>query len=787
MRTSTERMSVERSDGRRRPANRCKAAGMAITEAPPTTRTAHRTCPLCEATCGLEITIEDERVKVIRGDRADVFSAGYICPKGSTLKQLQEDPDRLRTPLVRRDGVLVEATWDEAFEEAGRLVQAVVAEHGHEAMAIYSGNPSAHNLAYATHTRALYQALRTRQRYSASTVDQMPKQVSAGLMFGTAISIPVPDVDRTDFLVVMGANPFESNGSLLSAPNLPGRLEAIVERGGTVVVIDPRRTRTADAASEHIAIRPGTDAFLLLAIVHVLFEEELVDLGPLEPHVEGVDAVRAAAEPYAPEVVAADCGCDAEVIRSLACRLAGAPSAAVYGRIGTCTQEFGTLASWLVDVVNVLPGNLDKPGGALFPRPLSGSPNTEGRPGTGRGIKVGSSTRTRVRGLPAILGEMPTACLAEEIDSPPSPDDANADAPPVRGIVVLAGNPVLSTQNSDRLDAALAGLDCVIAVDYYLNETTRHAHVLFPAPGPLEKPHFDVLLYRLAIRSVGNYSPPTFPLPDGMLPEWEVLLRLAAAVSGAPLAGGAALDDAYARGAVEAAVARPSSAIHGRDAEEILRMLEPRTGSERLLDLMLRTGPFGDAFGARPDGVTLAALEDEPHGIDLGPMEARVPEVLRTPSGRIELAPPPLLDDLDRLAAARGRFADGGTVLVGRRDLRSNNSWMHNVDVLVKGKLRCTLQVHPVDAARLGLADGADAEVRSRVGAVVAPVEITDIVMPGVVSLPHGWGHDQPGTRMAVAARRPGVNSNVLTDEQVVDPLSGNGVLNGIPVTVSPA
>ena len=760
---------------------------MAITEAPPTTRIAHRTCPLCEATCGLEVTIEDERVKVIRGDRDDVFSAGYICPKGSTLKQLQEDPDRIRTPLVRSHGELVPATWEEAFSEVTRLVGAVVADHGREAMAVYSGNPSAHNLAYATHTRALYQALGTRQRYSASTVDQMPKQLASGLMFGTGISVPVPDVDRTDFLVVMGANPFESNGSLLGAPDLPGRLRAIIERGGTVVVVDPRRTRTADAASEHLAIRPGTDAFLLLAVVHVLFDEDLVDLGALEPHVTGVELVRAASSRWSPEEVAPDCGCDAAAIRSLARRLAAAPTAAVYGRIGTCTQEFGTLTSWLVDVVNVLTGNLDRPGGAMFPKPLAGSPNTEGRSGTGRGVKVGSSTKTRVRGLPAVLGELPVACLAEEIDTVPSESDSNPLAPRVRGLVVLAGNPVLSTQNSGRLSAALADLECLIAVDYYVNETTRHAHVVLPAPGPLEKPHFDVLLYRLAVRNVGNYSAPTFPLPDGLVSEWEVLLRLAAAVAGDATAHAAALDDAYARGAVEAAVARPSSRIHGRDPDEILALLEPRMGSERILDLMLRTGPFGDGFGERLDGLTLRTLEENPHGVDMGAMESRIPEVLRTPSGCVELAPEPLLADLDRLDAAAGRFASGGMVLVGRRDLRSNNSWMHNVDVLVKGKERCTLQVNPADAGRLGLVDGGRAGVRSRVGHVVAPVEVTDVVMPGVVSLPHGWGHDEPGSRMRVAARRPGVNSNLLTDEQVVDPLSGNGVLNGIPVEVAPA
>lgn len=742
--------------------------------------TTFRTCPLCEATCGLEVDVEGDRVTRIRGDRDDVFSHGYLCPKGPTLRQLDEDPDRLRTPLVKRDGVHVPATWDEAFAEVERRLPPILEAHGRNSVAVYVGNPTAHNLAAMLYNGQLVRALGTENRYSAGTVDQMPKQVSAGLMFGTGISIPVPDVDRTDYLVVLGANPFASNGSLLTAPDLPGRLEALKARGGRLVVVDPRRSRTAEAADVHLAIRPGTDALLLFAVVATLFDEDLVDLGAVEPWVNGVDEVARLAKRFAPEAVAPVCGIDSGAIRTLVRELAGAPAAAVYGRVGTCTQEFGTLASWLVDVVNVLTGNLDRPGGAMFTTPATGSPTTQGTPGTGKGVRLGTRT-TRVRKLPGALGELPVVALAEEITTP---GDGR-----VRALVTIAGNPVLSTPNSARLDAALDGLDFMVSVDIYLNETTRHADVVLPGPSALARSHYDVLLYRLAVRNVANYSPPTLPLRPGELDEWEILLRLSAIAAGLPAnTDPAALDDAMVEGMVRAATADPNGTVHGRDPDEILRALEPRRGPERVLDLLLRTGPYGDAFGANTDGLTLAVLEQHPHGIDLGPLEPRVPDVLRTPSGRIELAPPELVRDTDRLRQALERRADDGSfVLIGRRDLRSNNSWMHNLEVLVKGRPRCTLQVHPDDAARLGLADGGRARVASRVNAVEVPVEVTDAIRTGVVSIPHGWGHGVDGTRMAVAERHAGVNSNLLADEQVVDPLSGNAVLNGIPVTVAPA
>jgi anaerobic selenocysteine-containing dehydrogenase len=728
----------------------------------PADQVGYYTCPLCEATCGLEVTFRAGQVHVIRGDRDDVFSHGFICPKGSTIKQLDADPDRVRRPMVRRGETWTEVGWDDAFAEIDRRLTPIVAEHGRDAVAAYLGNPGAHNLANLVYNRVFLQALGTANVYSASTVDQMPKQVSVGLMFGTGLTTPVPDVDRTDYLLVLGANPYASNGSLMTAPDLPGRLEALRARGGRLVVVDPRRSRTAEAADEHLFIRPGTDAFFLFAIVNVLFADGLVRLGAAAAHVNGVDEVRRCAAEFTPEAVAGATGIPAEVTRRIAHELAAAPTAAVYGRIGTCTVEFGTLTSWLVDVVNTLTGNLDRPGGAMFTKAAAGASNTRGTPGSGRGVRFGRR-RSRVRGLPEVYGELPVVCLAEEIETPGEGQ--------VRALVTVAGNPVLSTPNGARLDAALASLELMVSVDIYLNETTRRAHVLLPAPPVLARSHYDLALYQLAVRNVANYSPPLVPLAPGQLDESEILLRLALIASGQGAGADPwALDEVVAADLVAKAGA----------GDDLLAAVSAggRRGPDRLLDIMLRTGPYG---------LTLDDLLAQPHGLDLGPLSPRLPEVLRTPSGRVELAPEPLVADVARLGDALARHRNGGFVLVGRRDLRSNNSWMHNLPVLVKGRERCTLHVHPSDAGRLGLADGGMAQVSSRVGKVQAPVEVTDAVMPGVVSLPHGWGHSLPGSSMAVAADHAGVNSNLLADEDLFDPLSGNAVLNGIPVEVAPA
>jgi anaerobic selenocysteine-containing dehydrogenase len=608
----------------------------------------------------------------------------------------------------------------------------------------------------------------------------MPKQISAGLMFGTALSVPVADVDRTDYLLILGANPLVSNGSLMTAPDMKGRLRALRARGGKCVVVDPRHTKTSEEADEHHFVRPGTDALLLFGMVHTLFDEKLVRLGALAPHVSGVEAVEALARDFAPERVAPACGVEATTIRRLARELAAAKTAAVYARIGTCTQEFGTTASWLVDVLNVLTGNLDRPGGAMFPRGAAGAANTLGEPGRGRGMRLGRFT-SRVRGVPEVLGEIPVVCLAEEIDTPG--DDQ------VRGLITIAGNPALSTPNGARLTRALAGLELMVSVDIYLNETTRHAHVILPGLSPLEQGHYPLAFTQLSVRNFARYSRPVFPVPEGQVPEWQILLRLAALVSGqGATADVDALDDFVFAQQLEKALASPHSPAHGRDPDDVRAALAGRRGPERLLDLMLRTGPYGDGFGAR-DGLTLAQLEASEHAIDLGALAPRIPEALRTPSGRIELAPEAIVADLGRLRRKLepGAHDEGTLLLVGRRDLRSNNSWMHNVTSLVSGKARCTLQLHPDDARSRALADGDLARVTSRAGAIEVPVELTERIMRGVVSVPHGWGHDGEGTRLRVAEGVAGANSNRLADEEAFDPLSGNAVLNGIPVSVERA
>ena len=739
--------------------------------------THYRTCPFCEATCGLEIETDGHEVVAVRGDDEDVFSQGFICPKAYGIKQLHEDPDRLTTPLVRRDGELVEASWDEAFEEIDRRLSPILAEHGRNSVGVYLGNPNAHNLSAILYAPALMRMLGSQNLFSASTVDQMPKQVSAGHMFGTMLSIPIPDVDRCEHLLLLGANPLVSNGSLLTAPDMRGRLRAIRERGGKVVVVDPRRTRTAEEADEHHFIRPGADALLLAGIACTLVEEGLDDPGELAGHVNGLDELRTLVREFPPEAVAGPCGIEAGEIRRMARELAAAERAAVYARIGTCTQEFGTLASWLVDVLNVLTGNLDREGGAMFTRAAAGQRNSSGAGGTGKGVRFGRWA-SRVRGLPEAYGELPVATLAEEIDTPGEGQ--------IRALVTIAGNPLVSTPNSERLTRAVEGLEFMLAIDIYVNETTRHADVILPGPEPLEKSHYDIALYQLAARNVARYSPPVFE--PSMPPEWRTFLRLAGIAAGQ----GAhvdvdALDSMVVQTLIQRELSSPASRVAGRDAGELLAALEPRHGPERIIDLMLRAGPYGDAFGADPEGLSLDVLERHPHGIDLGPLEPRVPDVLRTPSGKVELMPEPIVADVERLRGALARERNGGMVLIGRRQLRSNNSWMHNLPALVKGKDRCTLHIHPEDAERLGLRDGGRALVRSTAGQVEAPVELTEGIMPGVISIPHGWGHDEDGVRLGVASAHAGVNSNVLADEALVDPLSGNAVLNGIPVEVAAA
>jgi anaerobic selenocysteine-containing dehydrogenase len=738
------------------------------------TRTALRICPFCEATCGLTLTISEGRVTGARGDRDDVFSAGFICPKGASFGELDNDPDRLTQPLVRRDGVLTEATWDEAYAVVADRLGEVIREHGGASVGVYLGNPNAHTVAGSLYAPLIIRGLGTRHAYSASTLDQMPKHVALGLMFGSPVAFTVPDLDRTDYLVIIGANPLVSNGSLATAADFPGKLRALRKRGGKLVVIDPARTRTAEVADRHLAPRPGTDAALLFAIVHVLFEEGLVkpDLRGIAEHVNGVDEVRALADEFAPEAVASHCGVSADEIRTLAREIAAAPTAAVYGRIGTSTVEFGTVASWLVDVINVLTGNLDRPGGVMFP--LGATVPAPRPPKPGRGFRTGR-WHSRVSGYPEALSEFPAAALAEEIDTP---GDGQ-----IKAIITVAGNPVLSAPDGDRLDRALDSVEFMLSIDPYLNETTRHADVILPPPPPAQSAHFDVALNNLAVRNNVRYSPPALPL-DARPDEPEILSRIALILYGLGPDGDVGLvDDQVIATTLAKETADSDSPVAGRAVDELTALLVHGPGYERRLDLMLRLGPYGDAFGANPDGLTLERLKAAPHGIDLGPLQPRLPEVLRTPTGRIELAPEPLIADVARLRDSVGR-ADDRFMLIGRRHLRSNNSWMHNVPALSGGTNRCTLQIHPADAADLGLTD--TAVIKGPGGELLAPVEVTDVMRRGVVSLPHGWGHDRGGTGQELAASRPGVNVNQLNDGNLLDPLSGTAVLNGIPVDIAP-
>ena len=733
-------------------------------------KTHHRICPLCEACCGLEIRTQGREVVSVRGHDADVFSAGYICPKGVALKDLHEDPDRLRKPLVKRDGRFVEATWDEAFAEIGRRLPPIIAAHGRHAVGAVAGNPVAHKIGLLLYFAKLARALGTRNLFSASTLDQMPKQLASGLMFGHWMSVALPDITRTDLLLVIGANPMVSNGSMWTVPDFRGKAKALQARGGRIVVIDPRRTETADKADAHHFIRPGADVFLLAAMLQVIVAEGRVDLGALAPHVEGLEALKQVVMPFTPEAVAERCGMTAATIRDLARTLASTPRAAVYGRMGTCTQEFGTLASWLIDALNIVTGHMDQPGGMMFAKAAAFAANTTGPAGTGRGVVTGRH-RSRVSGAPEVFGELPITCLAEEIET-------EGDGR-LRALITVAGNPVLSSPNGARLARALERLDFMVSMDIYLNETTRHADVILPGVSPLEDLHYDVAFPQLSWRNHARYSPPVFERAAGQPEEWQTLLKLAAIAQGLGAAADPdALDDAQ--------FAEDAKRLFGDHADAVIAASARFKGPQRALDLALRAGPYGDRFGGKPDGLNLAKVmaSNPTGGIDLGELAPRIPEMLRTPSGKVELAPPMLVRDMARAWADLGRAKDD-LVIIGRRDLRTNNSWMHNLPVLAKGPFRCTALVHPADAARHGVVDGAMARLQAGGRSVLAQVQVSEEMMPGVVSLPHGWGHDLPGTQLRLAAERPGANLNELLDEGLRDPLSGNAVLSGVPITLS--
>lgn len=730
----------------------------------------YRICPLCEACCGLEIAHEDGRVVSVRGAENDPFSQGYICPKGVALADLHDDPDRLRTPMIKRNGRFEESTWDEAFAEIERGLMPVIAKHGREAVGAVLGNPVSHRYGISLFSQRLLRALGTPNIFSASTVDQMPKHRAVGEMFGNWMSIAVPDITRTELLVILGANPMASNGSLWTVPNFRGKARALKARGGRIITIDPRRTETAKISDEHLFIRPGGDVFLLLGLVHTLFAEGLVKTGRLGQHLNGLQELHAAVAPYDAERMAPRCGIPAADIRRLAHDLAKTERAALYGRIGTCVQEFGTLNSWLIDVVNILTGHMDEPGGMMFPKAAAFAANTKGAPGSGRGVKVGRRTMKSAP-VPEIMSEFPVSAIADEI--------TQAGDHGIRAMISVATNPVLSSPNGEKLSRALETLDFMVSLDIYINETTRHANVILPGTSPLEDSHWDVLFNQFAWRNTARYSPATFPLQEGQLTEWQTIMRFTGLVQGrGPNVDPEALDDEMTRAEVEK--------LAGPMTDQLMGMVAGLRGPDRLVELELRSGPYGDGFGRKPDGLTLAKVKAERYGIDLGLHGPRIPEILRTPSGRIELAPADFIADLARVDAALDQPA-GDLVLIGRRDVRTNNSWMHNLPTLAKGPNRCKLLVHPADAARYGLGNGALAEICGNGTSLLVPVEVSEDMMPGVVSLPHGWGHDQQGAGQGLAARNPGVNVNALIPEGTRDPLSGNSVLNGVAISLRAA
>jgi anaerobic selenocysteine-containing dehydrogenase len=721
-----------------------------------------RTCPLCEAMCGLEIHVEGGKVSKIRGNPDDVWSRGHLCPKGTSLGALHDDPDRIRRPMIKVDGRWREVSWDAAFRRCTELLMPVISEYGIGAVTAYTGNPLAHSFSLARYAGVLLGMSGMPVTYSPGTVDQWPKNLSSHLMYGGWWTFPVPDIERTDLLVIMGANPAASQGSLLAAPDVMGLIDGIRKRG-KVIVIDPVRTLTAARADEWLPIVPGTDAALLLAVAHTLFDENLVNPGP---HVDGIDTMRRVAADWPPARVSAVTGIDEGRIRDLARELAGTENSVVYGRIGLCNQEFGSLASWLVDVINILTGHFDRPGGAMFPRPAAWSITTQPLPGLEGGIPEFGRWRTRVRGAKEVLGQTPVSCMAEEIATP---GDGQ-----LKALITVAGNPVLSTPGGHKLDEVLPMLQAMISVDLWLNETTRHADVILPGLSALEQAHHDDLVLQFAIHSIANYSAPVFD-PGDRPHEWEILIRLTGLCTGTPAedVDVGAIDDGYFD---------YLAFTQGLDGAT-LRELYDHGGPERMLDLTLRTGPFGDRYGENPGGLTLDMLKANPNGIDFGPMVPQLPDVLGTPDKKIRLAPPYLLDDLSRLAARMERPAEP-LVLVSRRHLRSNNTWMHNVPALMKGRDRCTLLIHPDDAARCGVTDDDVVTVKSAAGEIKVPVEITSAIKPGVVSMPHGWGHGKSGTRMSVANNSPGANTNALSPPTFIDEPSGNGALNGIPVTI---
>jgi anaerobic selenocysteine-containing dehydrogenase len=748
--------------------------------------THYRTCHLCEAMCGVAIDVEAGRITRIRGDEEDPLSQGHICPKAIALQDLHEDPDRLKRPIRKTADGWQEMEWGEAFDLVARRLHEVRTEHGRNSVGVYLGNPNVHNHGALMTTMPFLRAIGTQNRFSATSNDQLPHMLASLEMFGHQILFPIPDIDHTDLFICIGGNPMASNGSLMTVPDIRGRLKALQKRGGKLVVVDPRRTETAKLADQFHFIRPGTDALLMMAMVHTLFAENLVNAGAASRLVKDTDLLRLAALNFTPEAVAGHTGMTADDIRKLTRTLANTRKAALYTRMGTSTQAFGGTTTWLAYCLNILTGKLDIPGGVLFTQPaidlvalgaLAGQRGHFGK------------RHSRVRGLPEFAGEYPASTMADEMLTP---GDGQ-----IRAFVTVAGNPVLSSPNGQRLDDAFSGLDFMVSVDYYLNETTRHADVILPPTAALERSHYDLIFSMFAVRNTAKYSPALFePAPDARH-DWQILLELAHRLEARKRGGRLALRaelgwQAFKRlGPDPILDALLRSGPYGADLGPLRKLAQPAL--DLVLDILpakhplkglASLSPLNRKWQTLPKGLSLALLKSYPSGVDLGPLEPTLPDRLYTRDGKINLAPRRYLADVERLQARLREPLGDELVLIGRRHVRSNNSWMHNSERLVKGKDRCTLMIGTADATARGLATGDQAQILSGERQVVLPVEVTDDIMPGVVSIPHGWGHDRPGTGQTRAAQHPGASINDVLDDSQTDPVSGTSVLNGQTVTV---
>ncbi|MDH3903547.1 MAG: molybdopterin-dependent oxidoreductase [Xanthomonadales bacterium] len=708
-------------------------------------QTHHIACNLCEAICGLEIKVENGQIKSIKGDKQDPASKGHICPKGVALQDIYNDPDRLHSPIRKTAEGWQKISWSQAFDEVASELKRVQKQYGRNAVAVYLGNPTVHNLEALLFGPEFFRTLRTQNRYSATSVDQLPEQLVSLLMFGHSLLIPLPDLDRTDFHLMFGANPLVSNGSMMTAPGVGKRLKAIQQRGGKLVVVDPRRTETAKIADLHLFIRPGTDVFVLLAMLHVVYNENLQSPGTVGHFTKGEDVIKKAVQDYPPERVADITGIEAAKLKSLVRDFCAAETASCYGRIGVSTQQFGALTQWLITVFNIVTGNLDIPGGTLFSKPAF-----EVLSAGKRGKKGFAERFSRVRKLPDFNGEFPVATLAAEITT--------SGEGQVKALVTSAGNPVLSTPNGHQLDAALGELDFMVSIDIYLNETTRHANIILPPLTGLERPHYDVVFQALAIRNGAKFSPPVFKAGADQRSDLQIFTELGWRMGA---------DKGFKK-------------AKGWFRKKLLQ----RLGVEWIINRKLKQGPY-----AKSNGLNLKKLKNNPHGIDLGPLLPSLPERLFTKDKQIHLAPEEFVSALEKTDEFIAGFegapeTEFDLLLIGRRDPRTNNSWLHNSHRMVKGKNRCLALVHPQDAGRRQILDGDFALVSSRVGSIRIPVVISDDVSPGVVSIPHGWGHSADGIKLDVAQQHAGVNTNVLTDDLFLDSVSGNAALNGVPISL---